>query len=361
MGTVRCVFAGMFLCLLVASEVHAQDGASEKATACKAEGWVAALPESDRIAFKKLGWCPEDQEEAEADKSSFATPIDLEVGPNVTLKGAQIFPENARHFFATIDIDSLWTPGSDGTYRSSASIRPTYSSFLKTNPTLPECANPEEVIAPPIIGHAWQLYGDARQRVGEFPQEDDETKTTRVDQLLLGVGADFRIFSRWLRDLERRTRTDNEYPRIAATYYDVRDRSETEQELPPVINVDSVQVAFTAEIPLAISEGDPDGRQEKAYDEYYQKLLKNVFCKGADPGEEPVPTSYFPWSLSIDLRASRPTTGDDRDVQKYADIAIKYKRPEARMGYVARYRTGEDLGFEYDDELLLGILVRLLR
>src|SRR5215203_1520269 len=132
MSAARYPIALVLCCLWAVPPVAAQDTPAtpvepkqpKKEAACKADGWLAALDEAERTAFKKLGWCPEDQEAAKGDKSSFATPIDLEVGPKLTLKGAQIFPQDARNFFAAIDVDSLWEPGSTNTYRSSASIRP---------------------------------------------------------------------------------------------------------------------------------------------------------------------------------------------------------------------------------------------
>ncbi|HEV7489054.1 MAG TPA: hypothetical protein VGQ65_25570 [Thermoanaerobaculia bacterium] len=337
---------------------------AKKATACKAEGWLANLSEAERTAFKNLGWCPEDHLPVDLEKSPFATPIDLEIGPKVTLKGAQIFPKDARHFFTTVDVDALWSPGSNGTYQSTASIRPTYSGFQSIATLLPSCvAKPDEVLTPPTIpGSSWQVYGDLRQRVGDFPKTGTTTtnETVRVRQILLGAGVDYRVFTYRLRDLERRTRADHEYPRLALTYYTVRDHSETKQDVPPELTTDKIQLAFTAEIPIPIVEGDTGGL-EKLYQDYFPKLLAFTFCKGPDPGAEPKPTGYYPWSFSFDLRASRPTTGDTHKMEKYADVALKYLKPGAKVGYVARYRTGKDLGFDYKDELLIGLLMRLVK
>jgi hypothetical protein len=356
-------------CALAALPLIAQPAAAppaadaKKATACKADGWLKDLSEAERTAFKNLGWCPEDNLPVDQDKSPFATPIDLEIGPKVTLKGAQIFPKDARHFFTTIDVDALWTPGSKGTYHSTASLRPTYSGFQRIATLLPACVEkPEDVLTPPTIpGSSWQVYGDLRQRVGDFPKTGSTTnETVRVRQILLGAGVDYRVFTYWLRDLERRTRADHEYPRLALTYYTVRDHSETKQDVPSELTTDKIQLAFTAEIPIPIVEGDKEGL-EKQYQEYFPKLLAFTFCGKPDPGPEPKPSGYYPWSFFLDLRASRPTTGDSHKVEKYADVALKYLKPGAKVGYVARYRTGKDLGFEYKDELLLGLLMRLAK
>lgn len=342
--------------LVLTLSAFGQDPAppNREAQACKPDGWLANLSLEDRIEFKKLGWCP-----GSDDASPFATPIDLEVGTSITLKGAEIFPRAPKKWFTVIDLDSLYTPGDKSTYRSNVSVRPTYSFYKAGSArTLPPCADPVFQGIHTIPTDSWQVYGDVRHRVGDFPKEAGGQETTRVRQLLIGAGADYRIFLPWLRTLERRTRTDNEYPRLSATYYTVRDKSETEQDAPDGINADQIQVAFSAEIPIALAEGD-GVEKEKAYDEYYTKLINHTFCNGPDPGPAPAVTAYFPWSVGIDLRGSRATTGEDRRNKFYADVALKYQRPGKKLGYVARYRTGDDLGFEYDDELLLGLFFRL--
>ncbi|HXI14570.1 MAG TPA: hypothetical protein VNM92_18285 [Thermoanaerobaculia bacterium] len=341
--------------------VHA--ATTDEPERCAAEGWMAGMTPAEREYLKSKKLCPEDVAEKDSDKSPFASPIELQLGSKVAIKGAEIFPRDARRFFTTLDVDAVWEPGSKGRYTSSAGLRPTYTRAVTTPVRgFPGCASPLRTAGlERIPGHSFQLYGDLRQRIGDFEKSGSD-QTERVEQFLYGVGADVRIFLFWLRELERLTRSDSEYPRLALTYYRVREGSQNIQDPPDGVNAGQLQLAFSAEFPLRIVEGEKRRGDDAAYERYYQELLRYAFCDGADrPATEPVEpriTSYYPWSVSLDVRASRAVDSDDQGIEPYADVAIKYRRPGARLGYLMRYRSGKDLGLEFGDEVIVGLMFR---
>jgi hypothetical protein len=115
------------------------------------------------------------------------------------------------------------------------------------------------------------------------------------------------------------------------------------------IAIDQIQLAFTAEIPLPFATDQEAGRKFIADRNAY-------ICDTTLP----IPKRpNFPYSVSISLKAGRPLEGDDRKTDVFADVALKMLQPNSKVGFVLRYRTGDDLGFEYDSQLLAGLVYRL--
>ena len=187
----------------------------------------------------------------------------------------------------------------------------------------------------------------------------DIAKSGAVDWkgvLIGGAGLKVRIHSPRLMNLKGITGADVENPTLALTYYeafvdnDAADPAASDTS----IAVDQLQLAFTADIPLTMST-DPIAAK---------KFLADRAAYLCDPNL-PVPQRpSFPYTVSIALKAGRPidrqnTPGEKSNIDFHADVALKMLQPGNKMGFVLRYRTGPDLGFEYDTQLLAGIVYRL--
>ncbi|MEO8035721.1 MAG: hypothetical protein ABI837_14895 [Acidobacteriota bacterium] len=199
-------------------------------------------------------------------------------------------------------------------------------------------------------------YLDLRFRHAKAPSTtgDDEQKSF----LYGGAGVQFRQEFRTMLLWEELTGTDFEQPTFGLTYY--KKVSGTLPKDAPE-GFDAIQARFTLEFPIPLTASlDSAVEYRKKYTQFLADSLRAANGQDVTPvspvGERP----SFPFSFSFDLKASRPTKGSSHKLEHVADIALKMIQPGAKVGYVLRYQTGKDLGFQYDNQLLAGVLLRLL-
>lgn len=190
-------------------------------------------------------------------------------------------------------------------------------------------------------------YVEVRGRFADIAKSGNEDWR---GALIGGVGAKVILHSPRLMNLKGITGADVENPTFALTYYEafVDNDAQDPASADTTIALDQIQLAFTADIPLTLATDPAAGK----------KFLADRAAYLCDT-TLPVPVRpAFPYTLSIALKAGSPLTGD-RDVQFHADVALKMLQPGNKVGFVLRYRSGEDLGFDYDTQLLAGLVYRL--
>lgn len=171
----------------------------------------------------------------------------------------------------------------------------------------------------------------------------------------IGAGVQYRQEFRTLLEWQSLTGADLEQPTVGITYYE-RISGELPEDAPEGIDALQVQLTFDVPIPLTASlTGASKFRRE--YEDFLAASKRAA--ETGSPLPNPPQRPSFPFTFSVTLKASRPIDGDERDEEFYADLALKMMHEDSKVGYALRYRTGEELGFEYDEKLLASIVVRL--
>jgi len=205
--------------------------------------------------------------------------------------------------------------------------------------------------------HSVTPYLDLRSRSLDRMKDTTGTATTNDSQKSFfygGAGVEYRsTVTSWLRMISL-TGADLEAPTLGVTYYK-KISGDLPKDAPE--GFDAVQARLTVDIPIPLTANlrgpDPKIRmqREKCFEDA-AKLHLSGDCPSA---------GSFPFTFSVDLKASRPTVGTSRKTEHYADIALKMMQEDSKIGYAIRYRTGKDLGFDYDKKILASIVMRLFQ
>lgn len=200
-------------------------------------------------------------------------------------------------------------------------------------------------------------YLDLRSRsVGK-----DTTSTTNDDDddeesfFYGGAGIQYRQEFPALLRWQSLTGADLEQPTLGITYY-----KQISGELPEdgPEGFDAIQALLTFDVPIPLTANLRGASKFRKEHEDFLAAAKRAAETGS-PLPDPPQRPSFPFTFSVELKASRPTEGDEREEEFYADLALKVRQEDSNIGYALRYRTGEELGFEYDEKLLASIVVRL--
>ncbi|HKR66364.1 MAG TPA: hypothetical protein VJZ00_21735 [Thermoanaerobaculia bacterium] len=283
--------------------------------------------------------------------SGESTPFDVEVGTEaLVVKGSDLLWNSGG------DIDAGWTPYVDYKLNGQFSYADDKDRVADLGVELATIKLVEDDFDPfgscelgeGRTGFDLIPFAEARGRFADIAKNDDaDWKGVLIGGL--GTKVVFQIPA--LMALKGITGADVENPMLALTYYNAFVDNDTKNPAASdkTIAIDQIQLAFTAEIPLSIATDRAAGRK-------FIRDFKAFLC---DPTKPCPKRPAFPYSISVDLKAGKPMKGDDRDIEFHADIALKMMQPDKKIGFVIRYRTGEDLGFEYDKQLLAGLVYRL--
>jgi hypothetical protein len=303
-------------------------------------------------------------------------PFDLEAGPEAaTLKGKGVF----FNFQAETGTPASTTTAATATGAAGASptlvipwtpfvsydVNATYD-YKKTDDRI------AEVSLQPSIVRGWARGGDpfagaVSVRRSIMPYLDLRSRNTNAPSTTTddkqksffygGAGVQFRQEFRSILLWEGLTGTDFEQPTLGVTYYK-KISGDLPKDAPE--GFDAVQARITVDIPIPLTASLGSAAE---YRKQYAQFLADSLRAANGANVTPVPPTAarpsFPFSFSIDLKASRPTEGASNKIERFADIALKMMQQGAKVGYVLRYRTGKDLGFEYDRKILAGLVLRL--
>lgn len=301
-------------------------------------------------------------------------PFDLEAGPEaVTLKGKGAFFDFRAEMGIPAAVTTPPPPSSD----PSPTVVLPWTPFVvyDVNATYNYTDSDErlaEVSLQPSIVRGWSRGGnpflgaesvrssimpylDLRSRSMRAPSttEDAEQKSFFYG----GAGVQFRQEFRRLLRWEELTGTDFEQPTLAVTYYR-KFSGDLPDDAPE--GFDAVQARLTLEFPIPLTASlDSATEYRKQFMRFLADSLRAANGANVIPVSPTAARPSFPFSFSVDLKASRPTEGASHKIVHLADVALKMIQPDAKVGYVLRYRTGKDLGFEYDSTFLAGVLLRL--
>ena len=281
-------------------------------------------------------------------------PLDWEIGPEaVVVKGIGILAGTSAEperwtGYAQYSVNGEY--GDAGKNRiADIDVTPGFTrAWLIRNPEPPGC--PEAF--PQVPGGSASVYATVRNRYADI----DKTAAVNYQNTAMGgVGAKLRVYPPFLLRWTGITGKDVDMPTFSATYYNAF----SEDSPNPNITADQIQLAFRAEVPVPFTV---NRKELKTFKEARTEWLKRAQCDANfDFDANPPPKRpEFPVNLSVELKASRPTSGDDNDdTEFFADVALTWLQPNSKVGLAVRYRSGQDLGFEYDRQYLAGVLVRL--
>lgn len=167
---------------------------------------------------------------------------------------------------------------------------------------------------PPSSKWAVGFYPDILYRFGEYEVEGERV---RANQLITGIAA--RLFvpgtskSEWFR----------EWPRLSFGYYDVSEVEDPTLPLPEGIEEDLIKASGKISMRLPMLGGSS------------------------------VATS--PLHLDIEASASRATSGPEDDWHVRRQLQLSYDTGDKILPALT-YRSGSDVGLEYDKQVILGLL-----
>lgn len=294
------------------------------------------------------------QTTAAATSSPTKSPFDFTFGPQkdggfgTTLKGSKYYslsnigpnsPASTRSVlvspFAGVAVDAGWSSVANAANNASLSFRPS----LGISSVIASAKG-----GPPTMRGPWlHAYIDVRERYGNFKQKDSSLQ--RISQTIGGIGTELRMvwFDDWL-NLSQRTGKIDEAPRLSVAYYTIRGTSVEKAALPDELKANVIQLELknSTTIPglqctkKTVQSTDPN----------------DIFGSGT--------SITCPWSLSVDLLGTRPTTGSDRKNELLTDLALSFETG-GNLKPVLHYRSGKEHGLEYDRQLILGILMKLFQ
>ncbi|HEX7680190.1 MAG TPA: hypothetical protein VF713_18810 [Thermoanaerobaculia bacterium] len=300
-------------------------------------------------------------------------PFDFEAGPDAaTLKGKGVFFDFRAE---------MGTPAAPTTTTSSPGPSPTvvvpWTPFISydVNATYNYSDSSKriaEVSLQPSVVRGWARGGDpfagaVSVRSSIMPYLDLRSRNTNAPSSTTddkqksffygGAGVQFRQEFRTILTWEGLTGTDFEQPTLGMTYYK-KISGNLPMDAPQ--GFDAVQARLTLEIPIPLTASfDSAAEYRRQYTQFLADSLRAASGANVTPVPPTAARPSFPFSFSVDFKVSRPTDGTSHKVEHFADLALKMIQPGAKVGYVLRYRTGKDLGFEYDRKLLAGVLLRL--
>ncbi|MGQ0621196.1 MAG: hypothetical protein ACT4QA_14955 [Panacagrimonas sp.] len=161
------------------------------------------------------------------------------------------------------------------------------------------------------------IFGDLRYRYGYFTQDEQRVS---VNQAILGAGLRMTRFTPdlgWV----------NSWPRLSVGYYTVKDTETSSGEVPDDIESDVIKLDASTKFNLW-KRGSTNGGQDYAI------------------------------RLYLDIEASKPTEGDDRDWQALYQAQLLFKT-DGDFKPALTYRDGEEQGLDYDKQVIFGILYEL--
>lgn len=246
-------------------------------------------------------------------------------GVGASLKGqdVRLLGGGASHAtFVISAVDAHWDSKADSPDQAMVSLKPGMVLFR------------------PKAGLFYDLAAtlDVSQRFGQFKTTDD--KTGNVSQTLAGVNVIWipRIFHRLVEPEEIDEDEDiadcwfeekgcpkvkaiplDMPPTVTFTYYRAFNESTDVAALPKGIESDKIIGRFSGDLPIVRGS-----------------RVRVIF----------------------DLSATKPTSGVDRDLQKKAELALGVRM--AKFTPIIKYVTGEEGGFKYDRQVLLGLLWRFV-
>ncbi|HKI02978.1 MAG TPA: hypothetical protein VKK31_13465 [Thermoanaerobaculia bacterium] len=290
---------------------------------------------------------------AESAQASDKSPFDFTFGPQengnfgTTLKGSKFYslsnigPNSAAATrkllvspFIGVSVDAGWNSASDAANNASFSVRPSLG--------LSSVREGKSGEPPRMVGPWLHAYVDLRERYGNFKQEDSTVQ--RINQTMGGLGVEFRYsgFDEQF-NLSSRTGKIDEPPRLSLTYYTVRGTSVEEAALPDELKADVIQLDLKASLTIPRLQCTVKIVQSSDDEEEVFGPGKSISC---------------PWSFSVDLLGTKPTSGTQRKGEVLYDLALSYD-VEGSIKPVLHYRSGKEHGLEYDRQLILGILMKL--
>lgn len=209
-----------------------------------------------------------------------------------------------------------------------------------------------------VIRRSLMPYVDLRSRSIGAPataptNADDKQKSFFYG----GIGVDYRQEFQSLLKWNDLTGADVEQPTFGVTYYK-KVSGELPQDAPG--SFDAIQARLTFDVPIPLTASFDSARAFRAEKAKYEAAAAQSSLSGKELPAPPQRPS-FPFTFTVELKASRPTQGASHKIERYADVALKMMQENSKIGYVLRYRTGKDLGFEYDQKLLAGIVMRLFK
>ncbi len=278
------------------------------------------------------------------------SPFNLSFGPQkdggfgAVLKGDKSFHIGTPHFpasatapyqmlspYGELTVDAAWSSAEGSLNNSALSFRPSLAL---------QRVHPGAAGKPPTSNGPWLLVGvDLRQRFGRF-KDGEEVKD--VNQTILGGSVELRWASLepWLQSYANGSGKLNQVPTLSLTYYDVQDSGADEATLPEGLKANVIQARLRAALTLAgvqctATEVPPSGDADDVFG-----AGKKISC---------------PWEISVDLTATKPTQGAERGLQFLYDLALSYDTG-GTLKPVIRYRSGDEHGLEYDEQMILGLL-----
>jgi hypothetical protein len=339
---------------------------------CLATALVLAL-----LAVPALAQNPFDLKNDDIPKSvTDKKPFDLEAGPEATtLKGKGVFFD----FNAEMRVP----PSTTAITSTTAAAGPSPTLSIPWTPFVSYDVNATydykntknrigEVSLQPSIVRGWARGGDpfagaVSVRSSIMPYLDLRSRKTNTPSgttddtqksfFYGGAGVQFRQEFRSIRLSEGLTGMDFEQPTLGVTYYK-KVSGDLPKDAPEGFG--AVQARLTVDIPIPLTASLASaGEYRKQYAQFLADSLRAANGAKVTPMPPTAARPSFPFSFEIDLKASRPTEGASHKIEHFADIALKMMQQGSKVGYVLRYRTGKDLGFEYDRNLLAGLVLRL--
>jgi hypothetical protein len=321
---------------------------------------------SSRRAIKGLAmWAMLCATQAQAQSSK--SPFDVSFGPQddgtfgAVLKGEHYFPFKHRglyeprtsgslvSLFAGVEVDGSWNSKPDALNNLSLTLRPSVALQRITPDTVSvsRIQNGQRMMKDTLVGTTrgpWlHIFGDARQRFGDF-KDDGDTEPRSVQQLILGGGVQFR-WAGFPDRYQQRFQTgklDNA-PTLTFAYHTVVKNDPDDEELPDDITADAFVATLKSALTLPIL---CSSKQEEVSDD------------PDDPFENPGVEIKCPFELRLEAVGSKLTQVEDADPEFKIDLGLLYETG-GDFKPIIRYRSGDEHGLEYDTQFLFGLLWQL--
>jgi hypothetical protein len=198
-------------------------------------------------------------------------------------------------------------------------------------------------------------YLDLRSRSTDTAEGSTGTDDNQKSFFYGGAGIQYRHEFQPILRWQSLTGADLEQPTLDVTYYK-KISGELPKDAPE--GFDAIQARLTFDVPIPLTAAlQPASKFRKEFKNFLDASA--LSAQTGAPLPDPPKRPSFPFTFSVELKATRPTEGLTRETEHYADLALKMMQENSKIGYALRYRTGKDLGFEYDTKLLASIVMRL--
>lgn len=248
--------------------------------------------------------------------------------------------------YVEIVTDAHWSPQPDALNNAAISLRPGVMRFISQ----------ENVAAPGTFSDSLnhvEIYADLRERYGQFKGQT-AGQVVNVSQSIVGVGVDYAFLGKLVKcilsvdagqpcaqdpktlldDIDTsgddpfkapkasgRSLSLDKTPVLSIRYYHVMDTSDTAQQVPKGIDSDKIVAQFKGDLTIPRLGG-----------------ARARF--------------RFLFDLSVDY----PTKGSNRALHDFYDVAIAMQLGKMPAKPVVRYTNGEQGGFKFDRQFLIGFL-----